>query len=69
MRFSEVLLGGIGVALDEDPVLHVKMGHRAIRRRKMASWSCPVCGDEADENEIDPHGHFDSDDDDDGDDD
>ena len=30
----------------------------------MASWSYPVCGDEADENEIDPHGHFDSDDDD-----
>ena len=24
----------------------------------MASESCPVCGEEADANEIDPHGHF-----------
>jgi hypothetical protein len=28
----------------------------------MASESCPICGEEADENEIDPHGHFASDD-------
>ncbi|WP_185204265.1 hypothetical protein [Glaciihabitans sp. INWT7] len=26
----------------------------------MASWSCPVCGEEADEDQVDPHGHFSS---------
>ena len=26
----------------------------------MASWSCPVCGEEADADELDPHGHFDT---------
>lgn len=29
----------------------------------MASEACPVCGEEADADEIDPHGHFGSDDD------
>ena len=29
----------------------------------MASESCPHCGEEKDENELDPHGHFDTDDD------
>ncbi len=24
----------------------------------MASWSCPVCGEEADADLLDPHGHF-----------
>ena len=28
----------------------------------MASESCPICGDEADADELDPHGHFDTDD-------
>lgn len=28
----------------------------------MASESCPICGEEADADEIDPHGHFSSDD-------
>lgn len=26
----------------------------------MASESCPICGEEADADEIDPHGHFSS---------
>jgi hypothetical protein len=26
----------------------------------MASWACPVCGENADE--VDPHGHFNTDD-------
>ena len=30
----------------------------------MVSESCPVCGEEANVDEIDPHGHFSSDDDD-----
>lgn len=33
----------------------------------MPSESCPICGEEADADELDPHGHFDSDDDDDDD--
>lgn len=28
----------------------------------MASESCAICGEEADADEIDPHGHFDTDD-------
>lgn len=28
----------------------------------MASESCAVCGEEADADEIDPHGHYDTDD-------
>ena len=30
----------------------------------MASESCPICGEEADADELDPHGHFSSGDDD-----
>ncbi len=26
----------------------------------MASWACPICGEEADADESDPHGHFDT---------
>jgi hypothetical protein len=36
----------------------------------MASESCAICGEEKDENELDPHGHFsgsEDDEDDDGD--
>lgn len=33
----------------------------------MASTSCPICGDEADADEIDPHGHFSEDEDEDDD--
>lgn len=29
----------------------------------MTSESCPICGEEADADEIDPHGHFSSEDD------
>ena len=29
----------------------------------MASQFCPICGEEVDADELDPHGHFDSDDD------
>lgn len=28
----------------------------------MTSESCPICGEEADADEVDPHGHFDTDD-------
>lgn len=28
----------------------------------MTSWACPVCGEEADADDLDPHGHFDTDD-------
>ncbi len=31
----------------------------------MVSESCPICGEEADADEIDPHGHFSGDDEDD----
>lgn len=34
----------------------------------MASESCPICGEEADADEIDPHGHFSDEDEDDEDD-
>jgi len=27
----------------------------------MTSSACPVCGEEADADEVDPHGHFDTD--------
>jgi endogenous inhibitor of DNA gyrase (YacG/DUF329 family) len=26
----------------------------------MTNWACPICGEEADADEIDPHGHFDT---------
>ena len=39
------------------------MDRLSLEGNHVASEACPVCGDEVDADDLDPHGHFDSDDD------